>query len=170
MMISIPLIQAIRAQYRLPWTGVHGAIHWARVMETGWRLAELTGARPHVVELFAVFHDARRLNEHSDHDHGRRGAELAVQLRGSSFELSDGDFALLHEACSLHTDGLTDGDTTVQTCWDADRLDLGRVGITPEPRYLCTAAAKSQEMIRWADARACDDFVPVFARETWVSI
>ena len=170
MMISIPLIQAIRAQYRLPWTGVHGAIHWARVMENGWRLAELTGAKPHVVELFAVFHDARRLNEHSDLDHGRRGAELAVQLRGSSCEHSDGDVALLHEACSLHTDGLTDGDTTVQTCWDADRLDLGRVGITPEPRYLCTAAAKSQEMIRWADARACDDFVPVFARETWVPI
>ena len=170
MMISIPLIQAIRAQYRLPWTGVHGAIHWARVMENGLRLADLTGAKPQVVELFAVFHDARRFNEHSDDDHGRRGAELAVQLRGSFFDLSDGDFALLHEACSLHTNGLTEADITVQTCWDADRLDLGRVGITPEPRYLCTAAAKSQEMIKWADIRACDDVIPEFAQGTWVSI
>ena len=169
-MISIPLIQAIRAQYRLPWTGVHGAIHWARVMENGGRLAELTGAKLQVVEMFAVFHDAQRVNEHSDDDHGRRGAELAVQLRGIHFCLSDGDFELLHDACSRHTDGLTEADITVQTCWDADRLDLGRVGITPEPRYLCTAAAKTRELIRWADARACDGFVPGFARESWVSI
>ncbi len=46
---------------------------------------------------------------------------------------------------------MTAGDITVQTCWDADRLDLGRVGITPNPRWLCTACAKDPATILWAD-------------------
>ena len=28
----------------------------------------------------------------------------------------------------------TEADITIQTCWDSDRLDLGRVGMMPEPR------------------------------------
>ena len=52
------------------------------------------------------------------------------------------------------TDGGTEADVTVQTCWDADRLDLGRVGIRPHPRYLCTPAARSAEVIEWAHARS----------------
>jgi len=31
---------------------------------------------------------------------------------------------------------------TVATCWDADRLDLGRVGIKPDARYLFSDEAK----------------------------
>jgi len=38
----------------------------------------------------------------------------------------------------------------VQTCFDADRLDLERVGNPPEPELLCTTAARDQEMIAWA--------------------
>ncbi|MBT5083254.1 MAG: hypothetical protein HOM62_22025 [Rhodospirillaceae bacterium] len=49
---------------------------------------------------------------------------------------------------------LIDADITVQTCWDADRLDLGRAGIVPDPRYLCTDAAKEPRMIEWAHNRA----------------
>ena len=47
-----------------------------------------------------------------------------------------------------------DADITVQTCWDADRLDLGRVGIRPDPRRLCTAAARNPRMIEAAFARS----------------
>jgi uncharacterized protein len=49
---------------------------------------------------------------------------------------------------------MLDGNITVQTCWDADRLDLGRVGTTPDPRYLCTAAAKQSDIIEWALRRS----------------
>ena len=38
----------------------------------------------------------------------------------------------------LHSDGHTEAEPALRACWDADRLDLSRVGITPEPRYLCT--------------------------------
>ena len=105
------------------------------------------------VQLFAVFHDSRRINEGQDDGHGERGADLAAELR-HLFTLSDADFDLLYEACARHTDGLVEGDITIQTCWDSDRLDLGRVGIVPAPKKLCTPAAKTWEIIKWADGRA----------------
>ena len=56
--------------------------------------------------------------------------------------LRDHDFDMLYYAIDRHSDGLIDGDITVRTCWDADRLDLGRVGIKPDAKYLCTDAGK----------------------------
>ncbi len=50
--------------------------------------------------------------------------------------------------------GLTIEEITVLTCWDADRLDLGRVGIRPNARYLCTEPAKDPAFITWAYERS----------------
>ena len=161
------LIREVLQGYELPWHDIHGLSHWGRVLDNGLRLAEATGADTEVVTLFAVFHDSRRLNAGTDPGHGRRGAELAASLRGSLFELRDREFRLLHEACSLHTDGLTRGDITVQTCWDADRLDLGRVGVTPWPERLCTAPAKDPGTIDWACDRAIREVVPDCVRNLW---
>ena len=166
-MITSQLIRAIREQYQLPWHGIHGVSHWARVLENGLRLAPLTGARPEVVSLFAIFHDSQRVNEGWDPDHGRRGAELALHLRDREFELSDDDFELLQTACILHADGLTEAEITIQTCWDADRLDLWRVGMWPDPRKLCTAAAKEWEMLQWSQGRSVGGHVPEFVTKQW---
>ena len=64
------------------------------------------------------------------------------------------ELGLLVVACQGHSDGQTHEDVTVSTCWDADRLDLGRVGIRPDPRRLCTAAARDPALIQWAFARS----------------
>ena len=122
------LVSVILEGYPLPRDGTHGVGHWARVLENGLRLADGTGVNPEIVSLFAVFHDARRINEGVDHGHGGRGAELAAKLRSSLFHLPDDEFLLLRRACEGHTDGGTEADLAVQVCWDADRLDLGRVG------------------------------------------
>ncbi len=97
--------------------------------------------------------------------HGRRGAEFAGSLRGKAFDLSDHDFALLETACAFHTHSIPTDDITVQTCWDADRLDLGRVGIVPDPRYLCTAVAKAPELLDWAYERSRLRYEPRICRE-----
>jgi uncharacterized protein len=165
--ISSALIQAIRAQYTLPWRGTHGITHWARVREAGLRLAARTGANLAVVELFAVLHDARRRNEGVDPGHGGRGADFAATLRGTLIHLAQAEFALLHTACADHTKGLLDADITIQTCWDADRLDLGRVGTTPDPARLCTAAARDPDMIRWAGQRSGGEYVPPVVDQEW---
>jgi uncharacterized protein len=149
-MISQELIRSILGRYTLPLEGVHGVPHWARVLENGRRLLRLTGANSDVVELFAVFHDSQRINEGIDDGHGLRGAELAGELCGVEYELTDGDFDLLIQACNLHTEGYVDGDITLQTCWDADRLDLERVGITPRSEKLCTDGARDPNHLKWA--------------------
>ena len=61
---------------------------------------------------------------------------------------------LLVEACAGHSDGFTKADITVQTCWDADRLDLGRVGIEPHPKYLCTEVAREAKFLKAAYQRS----------------
>ena len=162
-----PLVHRILEDYALPWHGTHGVSHWARVLENGLRLAAGTDAKVEIVQLFAVFHDSQRINEGYDDDHGYRGADLAADLRGDLFDLSDADFDLLYEACAWHTDGETEADITIQVCWDSDRLDLGRVGIIPERSRLCTTAAKTSKMLKWADGRAGFDVVPDFVRADW---
>jgi uncharacterized protein len=68
-------------------------------------------------------------------------------------------------ACALHTDGHTTGDPTLLACWDADRLDLGRVGIVPKPKLLCTDMARA--LLPWAHERATADYVPAAVLASW---
>ncbi|NTV13147.1 MAG: hypothetical protein HGA96_04330 [Desulfobulbaceae bacterium] len=150
----------MRDQYALNLHGIHGIRHWGRVYSIGLRLAERTGANEDVVRLFAVFHDSRRLNDGKDNEHGPRGAELAESFRGKYFALPDADFELLILACNFHTVAKTHEDITVQTCFDADRLDLARVGKIPHPDYLCTDIAKSPDIISWATERSARDYSP----------
>ena len=159
------IMEAILSGYVLPVRGAHGVVHWARVLENGLRVAAVNGANIEVVTLFALFHDSRRINEYVDDGHGRRGGEFARSLRGSLVHLDDARFELLFEACRLHTDGYTTGDPTLLACWDADRLDLGRVGIIPKPHRLCTDAAR--RLLTWSDDRAVNGYVPVDVLAAW---
>lgn len=147
--------------------GTHGLGHWARVLENGLRLAEQTGADPLVVALFAVLHDCRRHNEGTDSGHGRRGGEVVDLIEDFVPDLSEAGGALLRFACAHHTDGTVHDDPTLGTCWDADRLDLGRVGIQPHPKLLCTAAARDRDVIAWASNRARHAHVPSFVDTEW---
>ncbi len=161
------LVREIVGGYTLSPMGVHGLPHWGRVLEIGLRLADETKASRSVVALFAVFHDSRRENDAIDPEHGRRGAELAATLRDAHFEITDAEFDLLRYACEEHTCGLTEADVTVQTCWDADRLDLPRVGIRPRNDLLCTAAARDPEIQRWAADRSIAGHAPSFVTNEW---
>jgi hypothetical protein len=57
------------------------------------------------------------------------------------FDLDDPSFDLLMYACIWHTDKDFTDNITIGTCWDADRLDLGRVGIFPSPQFLSKEAS-----------------------------
>lgn len=157
--ITPDLLSKIREQYTLNWHGTHGVIHWHRVWENGNKLSEQEGVNAKVVQLFSIFHDSQRINEHQDIHHGSRGADLALKLR-EDIPLNDDEFTLLTIACSLHTSDHTHDDITVQACWDCDRLDLWRVGIKPDAYFLNTQMAKSPEMIEWGYTRSFDNKLP----------
>ena len=152
--LSQRLLDHLLEQFPLGSSKVHGADHWLRVLHNGRILAEETGANLNVVELFAVIHDCQRDNDGYDLKHGKRAAEYVNEIRDKWLQINDEETELLVEACKYHSEGFTEADITVQTCWDADRLDLGRVGIRPSPDRLCTDAAKRSHVIKLAYQRS----------------
>ncbi len=154
MAVSRELIAVVERGFALPLDGIHGQAHWRRVHAYGSRLAELNGADLDTVQLFAYLHDSRRVDDGWDLDHGRRAADFVESLQGSHLDLPVESLERLAFACAFHSDGLTEADITVQTCWDADRLDLGRIGIQPDPGRMCTRAGRDPAIIRWAVLRS----------------
>jgi len=153
--VSAELQEKVISTFPMGPNSIHGPAHWARVLENALRIQEETGADPRVLELFALFHDSLRQNDQVDPNHGERGAHYARNLRQDGFfELEDDAFDLLVVACTTHTRGETDGEPTVITCWDADRLDLWRCGIKPRPERMCTETAKRPDVIEWAMQRS----------------
>jgi len=122
--------------------GIHGPRHWARVERNGLLIATTNGGNPDLVSLFALFHDCQRVNDHIDPGHGTRGARYARKIRDRIPQIDDLDLELLYEACEGHTDIHHHDNPTIQACWDADRLDLPRVGMIPSSMYLNTELAK----------------------------
>jgi len=160
------VMAVVRREFvHIDWHGTHGSRHWARVRLHGLAIASGTGASIRVVELFAFLHDARRRDEWVDPGHGVRSALLVRELGAEALGVSPEEEELLAFACRHHSDGMVDADISVQACWDADRLDLGRVGIAPDPDLLCTGAARDllranpawfahgRRHARWADRR-----------------
>ena len=167
-MIDIsPLLAQIAAQYQLNPDGLHGISHWGRVLENGRRLYETEGGDLMVITLFAIFHDACRINQSVDPGHGKRGAALAGQILEDHPSVSSSQLEWLKMACRQHTDGKIEADLTVQICWDSDRLDLLRAGIHPSPNKLCTRSARDRSLIEWANQRALSNYSPNFVESEW---
>lgn len=142
---------------------VHGIEHWHQVEFNGLLLAPRTGADIDVVRLFAIFHDSKRFDDGYDRDHGQRGAEFAKECRAAKlFEIDDERFDKLYHACADHTHERSCDDPTINTCYDADRLDLGRVGFPLNPEKMAT------EMGKKIARRSLVEKVSVFAMREWL--
>jgi uncharacterized protein len=121
---------------------IHGVEHWENVEKNGILLAEMTGANLQVVRAFAYLHDFCRLDDGEDIDHGLRASQLIKDYSGTLLRdvLTEEEIGRLCFAVANHSRMLHSGNITIDTCWDADRLDLPRVGITPLPECMATEA------------------------------
>jgi uncharacterized protein len=98
-----------------------------------------------------------------DGEHGPRAVEFIDRcIAEKRFELDAERLEKLRMACRLHTTERQTGDITVDTCFDADRLDLGRVGIYPMEEKMATDAGKKIAR-KLAQAGA-----PVFHQREWI--
>ena len=140
--------------YEMDHGGYHGFDHWMRVLQSGQKLAEMENASLQIVEMFCLLHDTQRHNEKREPEHGARAADYAHSIQGKCSDPSSEDMELLDEALRYHSDGYTEADITVQVCWDADRLDLARVGIKPVAHRLCTNSAQLPEVLEAAYQRS----------------
>lgn len=136
------LLQQVLDQFKLDMDGHHGPSHWARVRVHALEVGRIRGADLLVIELFAFLHDSQRYSEGTDLQHGQRAAEYAASLNHSHFSLTGSQLDKLCHAIRYHSGGSIHTCETIQSCWDGDRLDLGRVGIKPHKNYLSPEAAK----------------------------
>jgi len=167
-----PLVHAVLTGYRLPLNGVHGPGHWLRVRANGEALAAATpGADLEVVQLFALLHDSCRVNEHTDPQHGERAADFVRELaRRELLPVKGQRVLVLAAACARHELGDVTAHPTVGCCWDADRLELSRLGRRPKPELLSTQAALNPDLQSAAWAQGISLVVdPVLAREWGVA-
>lgn len=162
------LVGAVHDRSELHSSYIHGDQHWRAVGEVGLRLlGSERKADPTVVLLFALFHDSMRQNEDDDPGHGERGAELAAELHGRYFRLEPERHGLLLEACAGHTEMRFSDNPTVGVCLDSDRLNLWRVGKTPDAKYLSTDTALDDDLQHWSrslhgHARAWDELLQAY--------
>ena len=127
--------------------------------------------------LIALLRSTYRLNWHGIHGvaHWARVRNNGLRLArttGANLDVVE-CFAFLHDACR-HSEGRDIGHgmraaklacaITVATCWDADRLDLGRVDIVPDPRYLHTVPGRDPATIKWAFERSVQWRIRYLAR------
>ena len=121
---------------------VHGIAHWDRVAKNA-DLLNTSDVDLLVVKVFAYIHDVERDDDSYDFQHGPRAAELVDEIRETELAfLNDGEIRQLKKACELHTTTWRTEDATVNACFDADRLDLGRVGIMPDPDKMATVQGR----------------------------
>jgi uncharacterized protein len=145
-----PGLKAVLAEtqkaFKLGVRSDHGPNHWRQVERLGIALCKANPkADKEVVRLFALIHDHLRENEMDDPLHGHRAAKAAPAiLDRAGIKLDFDRMNLLLEAMRYHNDGLITDCPTIGTCWDADRLDLPRVGIIPDPKLLSTKQAKER--------------------------
>jgi uncharacterized protein len=140
-MIAEDVLALLKAESGFIDSRIHGLKHWQTVERNGHYLADFNGADKKVLSYFAYFHDCMRENEYRDKGHGPRAAAFAKKHR-DIIPLNEVQFKQLTDACKGHTYGKRPECITINTCWDADRLDLGRVGITPDADRLFNTEAK----------------------------
>lgn len=138
-----PLLAAVRARSTGIGSHIHGELHWRTVAANGiWVAEPLEGADTQVIFLFALLHDSMRENDSIDPEHGPRAAAFAGRLHAEGLlSVTSAQLELLQHACFEHTNGKVSSDATIGACWDGDRLDLPRVGITPDPALFSTERA-----------------------------
>ena len=122
--------------------GLHGVRHWQSVYDNClnlWRIEHEVYDMPHEDDWFfwnfAMLHDCCRMYDSSDPGHPARAAKLIPD--------NDTDFnKTLRHAILGHSNGKLSTNLAVAICWDADRLDLPRVGVVPNPELMSTKAGK----------------------------
>jgi len=153
-----PVQRAVLKQFQLDIMGVHGLPHWSRVYRNGLLIAGADSSVDlEIVTLFAMLHDARRVSEFDDPAHGIEASRYTARLAEEGFlpYLSKERLTILRAAIADHPLGFNNPNSpTIQACWDADRLDLPRIGVMPDTRLLGSVYALTPGIVEqhWDEA------------------
>lgn len=137
---------------------IHGERHWSHVNHLGMKLAALMKLNPvqkRCVEVFAWTHDLARRDDGSGNEHAINGAEYFSNELVTLFpDIDELQIEIITSAIKYHSDGVCSEEAfhmgcfehidihsediikVIGCCWDADRLDLIRLGIAPTGKYM----------------------------------
>ena len=164
--ISEELLKVIRNEFVLDWHGCHGISHWLRVRRNGLALCREIGGNVKLIEMFAMIHDCRRHDEGEDILHGKRATSFIERVsRMLAGILSSDEIHKLKSACEYHTTEVKSDDPNIRICWDADRLDIGRVGKDIDIRFLNTSPAKNETFRNQIFNQPIDTDLPSFFKQ-----
>lgn len=146
--------------YRRYESYLHGPAHWVRVHRFGSLLSGYCGlpeTERHCVEIFALTHDLGRVDDNGGNQHALDGADYFREYATAVFpDMEDRALDWVETAIRHHSDGLTADVADRQglfahlageresvrlmigCCWDADRLDLLRLGMSPRAEKMST--------------------------------
>lgn len=133
---------------------IHGIPHLRRVAVTAGRIAASIGEDIESAVVAGFLHDCARSDDAGGTRHAHDSAILAKKLLSMYYPHLDA--AHLCDAISRHADGKTTKDLLIGCVWDADRLDLRRLGIEVDPDLLCTSIARRIVLIGRNLYPACD--------------
>ena len=149
-------------EYRCCEGSTHGRQHWAQVHKLVLALSEQLQLKPWAqacVEVFAWTHELARKNDATEEQHSLESSEYFLRISSRIFpELDTRQRKLIALAIAHHADGTTAWEHILDKgnpiadledscladilgcCWDADRLDLLRMGVIPESKIMSTSA------------------------------
>ena len=153
------IVDALRP-FALMDSKIHGVDHWARVCRFGEYLADRINLPPQYSECVTVFawtHDLARYDDDGGREHAIAGAKYLDKVIPTVFPLLSGSqISIIRTAIYYHSHGYAADEgqyagwfddlegkkgtilDTMACCWDADRLDLLRIGIEPDPYRMST--------------------------------
>jgi uncharacterized protein len=131
-------------RYQAERSFLHGDAHWRAVALAGLWIADRTpGADRAFIVTFAKLHDAQRQSDGRDPDHGARAAQRFQEAPADGYKPRTRRTREMVHALANHTAGVRANTLNVGICWDADRLNLWRVGIVPDRSLLTTPVART---------------------------
>ena len=133
---------------------IHGIPHLRRVAVTAGRIAASIGEDIESAVVAGFLHDCARNDDGGGTCHALDSAVLAKKLLSMFYPHLD--VVRLCDAIARHADGETTKDLLVACVWDADRLDLSRLGIEVNSDLLSTSVARRIVLIRRSICPACD--------------
>ena len=142
-------------------SSLHGIAHWTRVHRYGLLLADSLGlseAEKLAIALFGWTHDLARTDDGGGNQHSLDGAKYVHVVTKTLFnDFPEDILNIISCAIRYHSDGMNAEEAlhelpianhsnwshesvlnVISCCWDADRLDLLRLGIVPDESKMST--------------------------------